>query len=56
MASSMRSLAIHPILAGVGDGTGLLFQSGCSARLDLLNVITLTTGVVVNTYRPQMGA
>jgi dihydrofolate reductase len=46
-------LWVHPMLAGVGTPSDMLISEGLNARLTLLDVKTLTSGVVVLSYRPS---
>jgi dihydrofolate reductase len=41
---------VHPAFAGVGGPGDLLFSEGTSGRLDLLQVRTLASGVVILAY------
>lgn len=43
-------LLIHPLV--LGSGRRLFDEGGPSARLDLVDTKTTTTGVVIATYRP----
>jgi dihydrofolate reductase len=44
-------LWVHPMLAGVGAPGDLLLTEGLNARLKLLDVRTLASGVVILSYR-----
>jgi dihydrofolate reductase len=44
-------LWVHPMLAGVGTLGDMLFSDGLNARLTLTDVKTLTSGVVILSYR-----
>ena len=44
-------LWVHPMLAGVGTPGDLLISDGLNARLHLLGVNTLSSGVVILSYR-----
>lgn len=46
-------LWVHPMLAGVGGPSDMLISDGLNARLTLLGVKTLGSGVVILTYRPS---
>jgi dihydrofolate reductase len=44
-------LWVHPMLAGVGSSGDLLLSDGLNARLTLLDTRTLSSGVVILSYR-----
>jgi dihydrofolate reductase len=44
-------LWVHPVLAGVGTPDDMIWGDGVHARLALEDVTTLTSGIVVLTYR-----
>lgn len=46
-------LWIHPEIVGRHGADGLLFHSGSAAKLDLADVKTFATGVIVATYTPK---
>jgi dihydrofolate reductase len=45
-------LWVHPVFAGVGDPSNLLFREGGTARMRLLDTRVLPSGVVILFYRP----
>ncbi|MFD9950330.1 dihydrofolate reductase family protein [Nonomuraea sp. NPDC059023] len=45
-------LSVHPILAGTGNLSEMLFTEGLASKFELLNTRALTSGVVVLSYRP----
>jgi dihydrofolate reductase len=46
-------LWVHPVLAGVGTPSDMLISDGLNARLILADVKTLSSGVVILSYRPS---
>ena len=44
-------LWVHPMLAGVGGPSDMLISEGLNKRLSLLDVKTLSSGVVILSYR-----
>ena len=46
-------LWVHPVLAGVGTPSDMLISDGLNARLTLADVKTLSSGVVILSYRPS---
>lgn len=44
-------LWVHPMLAGVGAPSDMLISDGLNARLRLLDVKTLSSGVIILTYQ-----
>ena len=46
-------LWVHPVLAGVGTPGDMLISDGLNARLTLADVKTLSSGVVILSYRPS---
>lgn len=47
-------LWIHPEIVGRGGISGLIYHEGSSAKLEVADVRTFATGVVVVTYRPAV--
>jgi dihydrofolate reductase len=46
----MLRLWIHPLLVGKGSAEDLIFRDGSAARLELLEVERLASGIVILTY------
>jgi len=46
-------LWVHPVMAGAGTYSDMLFSDGLNTRLALLDAKTLASGVVILTYRPS---
>jgi len=46
-------LWVHPVLAGVGTPSDMLISDGLNTRLTLADVKTLSSGVVILSYRPS---
>lgn len=44
-------LWVHPVLAGVGEPSDLLFRAGTSAKLTPLDVRRFDTGLIILSYR-----
>ena len=48
-------LWVHPVLSGGGEPGDLVFRQDTRARLRLVDVRTLGTGVVILSYQPSVG-
>jgi dihydrofolate reductase len=46
-------LWVHPVMAGAGTYSDMLFSDGLNTRLTLLDAKTLASGVVILRYRPS---
>lgn len=47
-------LGVHPVLAGTGGLSEMLFREGNAARLELIGTRPLGSGVVILSYRPAV--
>lgn len=45
-------LGVHPVLAGRGELSEMLFHQGTTAKLELIGTHALASGVIFLTYRP----
>jgi dihydrofolate reductase len=46
-------LWVHPLFLGSGDPQDLLFRNGPLTKLNLIDVKTLKSGIVILSYQPE---